>query len=80
MGKAKRYLFNNKFSGAIVPLTKKQGARLNEDWAEIKPAVNEKGEKVLRMQLQGAVVDLQEVEGAVPVASGEIIDVDQKPE
>lgn len=77
MRKAKLYAFNNKFTGDVLHLTKKQGAHLNEDWAQIKPAVNEKGEHVLRMQLHGAVVDLQE---GAPVASKEIIDVDTKPE
>ena len=77
MRKAKLYAFNNKFSGDVLHLTKKQGAQLNEDWAQIVPAINDKGERVLRMQLNGAVVDLQE---GAPVASKEIIDVDTNPE
>lgn len=73
--KAKLYAFNNMDTGDVVYLTKKQGRGLNEDWARIRAVVNEKGERVLRMQLRNAVVDMQE--GAPPVvASGEIIDVD----
>lgn len=79
MGKAKLYAFNNMDTGEVLHLTKKQGAHLNEDWAQVKPAINEKGEHVLRMQLRNAVVDLQE--GAPPaVVAKEIIDVDSKSE
>lgn len=76
MTKSKLYAFNNIHTGDVIYATKKKGRELNEDWAQIKPAINEKGERVLRMQLAGAVVDMQE--SAVPQAvSGEIIDVDQ---
>lgn len=76
MRNAKLYAFNNIDTGEVLHLTKKQGAGLNEDWAQIKPAINEKGDHVLRMQLRGAVVDLQE--GAPPVVAKEIIDVNPK--
>lgn len=79
MTKAKLYAFNHLDTGEVVYLSKKKGKLLNEDWAQVKPAVNDKGEHVLRMQLRGAVVDLQE--GAPPVvASKEIIDGDTNAE
>ena len=60
MTKAKIYLFNNIHTGDVLALTKAQGRELSEDWARIKPVINDKGQRVLRMQLNGATVDLAE--------------------
>ena len=73
MTKAKIYLFNNIFSGEVKPLTKAQGKLLNEDWSRIKPVINDKGQKVLRMQLNGATVDISE-NNAPEVAKNVIAD------
>lgn len=60
MTKAKIFLFNNRHTGEVLRLTKKQAKQLNEDWSQIKPVVNTDGEKVLRMQMQGATIDISE--------------------
>ncbi len=62
MGKPKVYLFNNRFSGEVVPATIAEGEKLGEDWSRIKPVTNDKGQRVLRMQLEGATVDISERE------------------
>lgn len=62
MTKAKTYLFNNIHTGDVVALTKAEGKKLSEDWARIKPVINDKGKRVLRMQLHGATVDIAERE------------------
>lgn len=64
MTKAKIYLFNNRFTGEVLPLTKAQGKKLNEDWSRIKPATNEKGERVLRMKMNNGTVDIKETKVA----------------
>lgn len=64
MTKAKIYLFNNRFTGEVKPLTKAEGKKLNEDWSRIKPATNEKGERVLRMKMNGGTIDIKETEVA----------------
>ena len=64
MIKAQIYLYNNRFTGEVLPLTKQQGKKLSEDWSRIKPAINEKGQKVLRMKMQGATIDILETEVA----------------
>lgn len=60
MKQAKRYIFNNRFTGEMLVLTKGQGKKLSEDWSRVKPAVNEKGEHVLRIEMEGATIDISE--------------------
>lgn len=60
MGKAKIYLYNNRYTGEVLRLTKAQGKKLSEDWSRIKPVVNDEGETVLRMQMNGATIDISE--------------------
>lgn len=62
MSKAKKYLFNNRHTGEVLALTKADGKALPDDWSRIKPAVNEKGEHVLRMQMEGGVIDISPTE------------------
>jgi len=64
MIKAQIYLYNNRFTGEVLPLTKQQGKKLSEDWSRIKPAINDKGQKVLRMKMEGGTVDILETEVA----------------
>lgn len=60
MTQSKKYIFNNRFTGELRVLTKSEGKKLGEDWSRVKPAVNEKGERVLRMQMHGATIDISE--------------------
>lgn len=62
MKKDRIYLYNNRFTGEVLPLTKAQGKKLSEDWSRIKPATNDKGQRVLRMKMEGGTVDILETE------------------
>jgi len=53
----KLFAYINKFTGDIQMLTKTDGKKLNEDWAQGKMATNEKGEKVYRFHIATPVVD-----------------------
>jgi hypothetical protein len=72
MTKPKVYLYNHRFTGDVVPMTKAEARKkLNEDWSRIKPVTNDKGERVLRMQLNGATVDIsQRSVGAIENGNG----------
>lgn len=70
MKKAQIYLYNNRFTGEVLPLTKAQGKKLSEDWSRIKPAINDKGERVLRMKMEGGIVDIRETEVVKNVVPG----------
>lgn len=63
-------MYNNRFTGEVLPLTKAQGKKLSEDWSRIKPAINDKGERVLRMKMEGGIVDIRETEVAKNVVPG----------
>jgi rRNA processing protein Krr1/Pno1 len=56
------YLYNNRFTGEVLPLTKQQGKKLSEDWSRVKPVINDKGQRVLRMKMEGGTVDIRETE------------------
>ena len=58
--RSKRYIYNNRYTGEMKVLTKGQGKQLNEDWSKVQPAVNEKGEHVLRIQMAGGTIDISE--------------------
>ena len=64
MKKAQIYLYNNRFTGEVLPLTKSEGKKLSEDWSRIKPAINDKGQRVLRMKMEGAIIEILETEVA----------------
>lgn len=70
MNKQPVYLYNNRFTGEVLPLTKQQGKKLSEDWSRIKPAINDKGQRVLRMKMEGATVDILETEVTKDVVPG----------
>lgn len=70
MKKAQIYLYNNRFTGEVLPLTKAQGKKLSEDWSRVKPAINDKGQRVLRMKMEGGIVDIRETEVAKNVVPG----------
>lgn len=52
----KLYPFINKFNGEVKVLSKKEGAKLSEDWDMGKLTKNEKGEKVFRFQIATPVL------------------------
>lgn len=51
------YPYINKFTGDLKMLSKRDGSKLNEDWARAKLAKNEKGERVFRFHIATPVVD-----------------------
>lgn len=78
MTKAKIDLYVHKSTGAVMQATKKQSKQLGDGWDKIKFVTNEKGERVMRFNVDGATVDVQEAD--MPAVPKEIIDVDSKPE
>lgn len=70
MKQAQVFLYNNRFTGEVLPLTKQQGKKLSEDWSRIKPAINDKGQRVLRMKMEGGIVDILETEVKTNVVPG----------
>lgn len=56
MTKANLYPFINRFTGEVQPLTKAQGALLNEDWERGKVVKNKEGKKVFRFHLSAPVI------------------------
>lgn len=70
MNSDQKYLFNNRHTGEVLALSKIGGSLLGKDWSEIKPAINAKGERVLRMELNGATVDISENTGSKVVIDG----------
>lgn len=58
----KKIPYLNKFTGAVVVVSKQHGKKLSEDWEKIQFITNEKGERVMRMQFNGATVDVSENE------------------
>ena len=69
--RAKIYLYNNRFTGEVLRLTKGQGKKLSEDWSRVKPVINDQGERVLRMQMEGATIDISENKPAEVKTDGE---------
>lgn len=55
MTKPNLYPFINRFTGDIEIMTKRQGSKLNEDWARAKVVKNQQGEKVFRFHLSAPV-------------------------
>ena len=62
MKKPKIYLYNHKTTGEVVALTKAQGSKLGSEWSRVQSVINEKGERVLRLELAGAVAEISEVQ------------------
>lgn len=58
----KKIPYINRFNGNIVVVSKQHAKKLNEDWSEVKFIKNKQGERVMRMELHGATVDVSEVE------------------
>ncbi len=60
MAKSKPLLYINRFTGNIIQVSMFQVATLNEDWSRIKFVKNKYGERVMRVELNGATVDISE--------------------
>lgn len=52
----------NKYTGEVLIGTKQSGKKLNDDWEKVEFTKNEKGERVMRLHLNGATVDVSENE------------------
>lgn len=61
MTKPKIYLYNHTETGEVLALTKAQGSKLGPEWSRVKSVINDKGERVLRLELAGAVAEISEV-------------------
>lgn len=63
MAKSKKlHTYVNKFTGDVKFLSKSQGKHLSEDWGKVELITNDKGERGMRVQLNGATADILEVE------------------
>lgn len=55
MTKAKLLPYINRFTGEVKTLAKKDGIKLNEDWARAKVVTNQDGKRVFRFKLSAPV-------------------------
>ena len=56
----KTQLYFHKPTGNITTATKKQAAKLGEEWERIEFVKNQEGEQVMRFRFNGVTVDVQE--------------------
>lgn len=56
----KKIPYLNKYTGEVLIGTKSSAKKLNEDWSKVEFVKNDKGEKVMRLHLDGATVDVSE--------------------
>jgi hypothetical protein len=64
----KKIPYINRFTGDVVVVSKQHGKKLSEDWSKIQFIKNEQGKQVMRLQLEGATVDVAENEQPIEVA------------
>lgn len=62
MTKSKLIPYINRFNGDVKIVTKSQSRNLSEDYSKVEFIKNEKGERVMRLQLANATVDVLESE------------------
>lgn len=55
MTKAKLLPYINRFTGEVKTLARKEGNKLNEDWARAKMVTNQEGKRVFRFKLSAPV-------------------------
>lgn len=60
MAKSKPRVYINRFTGDVKYLRKSEAKKLSEDWSRTEQIVNEHGERGMRIQLNGATVDILE--------------------
>ncbi len=65
----KKIPYVNRHTGAVLVVSKQHGKKLNEDWSRVEFIKNEEGKQVMRIQLEGATVDVAENEQPVEVVS-----------
>jgi hypothetical protein len=58
----KKIPYVNKFTGDVLITTKRKALQLSEDWEAVEFTTNEDGKPVMRLQLNGATVDIFENE------------------
>lgn len=56
----KRRVYINRFNGDVKYVTKSQAKKLSEDYTKTEQIVNKHGERGMRIQLEGATVDVLE--------------------
>lgn len=59
---ARKIPFVHRFTGNVKIVTKQGAKKLNEDWSEVTFVKNEQGKPVMRLELNGATVDVSENE------------------
>jgi hypothetical protein len=59
---AKKIPYVHRFTGDVKILTKQEGKKLSEDWSRVEFVKNDEGVQVMRIQLNGATVDVSENE------------------
>lgn len=67
---AKKIPYINRFTGEVLITTKQGAKRLNEDWEKPQFIENDKGERVMRIHLEGATVDISENKPKEVAANG----------
>lgn len=60
MIKQRKLLYVHKTTGNITQVTKKQAKQLGPDWSRVEFTKNDQGVRVMRLQLEGATVDISE--------------------
>lgn len=60
MAKSKPKVYINRFTGDVKVLRKHHAKKLSEDYSEAEQITNEHGERGMRIQLNGATVDILE--------------------
>lgn len=70
MTKRKLIPYVNRFTGDVQVVTKSQAKKLSEDYSEVEFTTNEDGVRVMRLQLNGATVDVSEVKQEVEITDG----------
>ena len=56
----KKIPYVQRFTGEVKIVTRAGAKKLNEDWSEVKFLNNEHGKPVMRLELNGATVDVSE--------------------
>jgi hypothetical protein len=67
---ARKIPYVNKFNGNVLVVTKQEAKKLNEDWERVEFTTNQEGERVMRIHLNGATVDVSENKDQKAVIDG----------
>lgn len=69
--KSKPKVYVHRFTGEVQVLRKHHAKKLSEDWSPAEQITNKQGERGMRIQLNGATVDILEDKTPKVVANGE---------